>query len=100
MVPRGYTGITLFPFVFLKYQALKNNSTLINHEKIHWRQQLETLVLPFYLLYTIEFLIRLILYQNWKRAYKNISFEREAYLNDKNLEYLKTRAFWQFIAYI
>ena len=64
VVPKGYTGITIFPFIFLKYQALKGNKVLINHEKIHLRQQLELLIIPFFLVYGIEFLCRLTIYRN------------------------------------
>jgi hypothetical protein len=99
IVPKGYLGITLFPFVFLKSSDLKHRKFLINHENIHLRQQLELLVIPFYLIYLVEFFIRLIKYRNWKLAYKNISFEREAYKNEKNLSYLKSRSFWTFIKY-
>nr|WP_299227097.1 hypothetical protein [uncultured Psychroserpens sp.] len=100
IVPKGYIGITLFPFVFLKYRHLKKNALLINHEKIHLRQQLELLIILFYLWYTIEFLIRLIRYRNWYLAYKNLAFEREAYLKEKDLNYLKIRPFWSFIKYL
>lgn len=100
MVPKGYIGITIFPFVFLKSKALKLNATLINHEKIHLKQQLELLVFPFYVFYSIEFLVRLIHYKNWQIAYRNISFEREAYLNESNLDYLKQRSFWAFLKYL
>ncbi len=100
LVPKGYTGLTVFPFVFLKYNRLKNDEVLINHERIHLRQQLELLVLPFYVFYVVEFLIRLVQYRAWKKAYRNISFERESYLNEDNLNYLQTRKFWQFIKYI
>ncbi len=100
IVPKGYSGITLFPFVFLKSADLKHRETLINHEKIHLRQQLELLVIPFYVIYLIEFFIRLILYKNWSLAYENISFEREAYRNEHNISYLKRRPFWQFLKYI
>lgn len=100
MVPRGYLGITIFPFMFLKYKALKGNTVLVNHEKIHLRQQLEFLVIPFYIIYTLEFLIRLIQYRNWYLAYRNISFEREAYKNEKDLNYLKSRSFYNVINYI
>ena len=72
----------------------------MNHEKIHLRQQLELLILPFYIFYTIEFLVRLIQYKNWYLAYKNLSFEREAYYNEFNLNYLKQRRIWQFIKYL
>jgi hypothetical protein len=99
IVPKGYSGITLFPFVFLKSADLKHRETLINHEKIHLRQQLELLVIPFYVFYLIEFFIRLIQYKNWSLAYKNISFEREAYKNENDLNYLKSRSFWTFVKY-
>jgi len=100
MVPSGYTGLAIFPFVFLKNRELKMDKILINHEKIHLRQQLELLIILFYIVYLLEFLIRLIQYRNWKRAYKNISFEREAYSNEKDLNYLKSRSFWKFLKYL
>jgi len=100
LVPKGYLGITLFPFVFLRSFDLKKNKTLINHERIHLRQQLELLIFPFYLVYSLEFLIRYIQYKNWKKAYRNISFEREAFCNEHDMDYLKTRKFWQFLKYI
>ena len=99
LVPKGYAGITIFPFVFLKSKTLKDNIVLINHENIHLKQQLELLVIPFYILYVFEFIIRLIQYKNWHAAYKNISFEREAYCNERDLNYLKTRSFWRFTHY-
>ncbi len=86
--------------MFLKYKALKVDRVLVNHEKIHLRQQLELLIIPFFMLYSFEFLMRLIQYRNWKLAYKNISFEREAYTKEKDLEYLKTRPFMNFINFI
>jgi len=100
LVPKGYTGITVFPFVFVKHKDLKGDKVLINHESIHLKQQLELLVLPFYMFYFIEFVIRFIQYGNWYRAYRNISFEREAYINENNLDYLKTRSFWCFMKYV
>ena len=100
LVPRGYVGMTLYPFVFLKTEQLKTNKVLINHEKIHLRQQLELFVIPFYLFYVIEFLIRLIIYRHWNKAYRNISFERESYVNEMNLQYLKNRKIWAFLKYL
>lgn len=100
LVPKGFTGITVFPFVFLKFRHLKTDSILINHEKIHLKQQLEMLLLPFYIFYFIEFIIRLFQYKEWNKAYRNISFEREAYLNEGNLEYLKSRPIWTFLKYL
>ena len=98
-MPRGYIGITIFPFMFLKYSALKGNAVLINHEKIHLKQQLELLIIPFFIIYTVEFLIRLFQYKKWVLAYRNISFEREAYNNEKDFNYLETRGPFNFMKY-
>ena len=92
-------GITLFPFIILSEKLDRHNLVLLNHEKIHIRQQMEMLVLPFFLLYITEFLLGYIKYKNWHQAYKNISFEREAYANEKDLYYLKQRSFWKFLKY-
>jgi hypothetical protein len=73
---------------------------LLNHEKIHIKQQLELLVVFFFIWYGIEFLIRLVQYKNRREAYYNISFEREAYTKEKDLDYLKQRSFWSFLKYV
>lgn len=100
LIPKGYRGLTLFPFVIIRDFLDKENKVLLNHEKIHIRQQLELLILPFFLLYFLEYLIRLVQFRDKNKAYRNISFEREAYDNERNLDYLKTRSFWKFRNYI
>ena len=100
LIPKGYNGVTIYPFIFLKQKCFEHDKNLVNHEKIHLRQQLELLIIPFYLWYGIEFIIRIILYKNWFKAYKNISFEREAYKNEKDLNYLQSRSLWCFFNYI
>ena len=99
VVPKGYRSITIFPFIFLLHKGDRENRVLVQHEKIHIRQQLELLVLFFYVWYFVEFLIRYVQYKNWNRAYRNISLEREAYANEKDLYYLKKRPFWRFLKY-
>lgn len=97
---KNFRGLAIFPFIILKENSLKSNSTLINHEKIHIRQQLELLWVIFFVWYGIEFLVRLIQFKNTYEAYQNISFEKEAYQNDTNLNYLKQRKFWKFAQYL
>lgn len=92
------TGIALWPFVLLKSKT--PDKVIINHEKIHIRQQSELLVLFFYLWYIIEWLFKYIACRNFDIAYRNICFEREAFANENNLEYLKTRPFWAFLKYL
>lgn len=97
LIPKGFRGLTVFPFVFLLNKKDKVNTVLLNHEKIHIRQQVELLVVFFFIWYGIEFLVRMIQCKNRREAYYNISFEREAYANEKDLDYLKKRSFWSFL---
>lgn len=100
LIPKGYRGLTAFPFVFVKYRVDKENLVFINHEKIHLRQQLELLIFPFFIWYFLEYLVRLIQYKNADLAYRNISFEREAYAKEKDPYYLKQRSFMSFLKYV
>lgn len=99
IVPKGYAAIALFPFVIVANEKYRENKELLNHEGIHLRQQAELLVVFFYIWYGIEFLIRKNEYRDRSTAYRNISFEREAYANESNLNYLITRPFWNFRKY-
>ncbi|AVR45366.1 hypothetical protein C7S20_08835 [Christiangramia fulva] len=95
-----FKGISLWPFVIVGNKELKADRAFINHEKIHLRQQLELLVIFFYLWYVAEFLIRYIKCGNSLRAYRNISLEREAYRRENDLDYLKNRPFWAFLKFL
>lgn len=96
LVPKGYRAITLYPFIFVRNDNDKYDKELINHECIHLRQQKELLVLFFYVWYFLDFVIKYLRYRNWDKAYRNIIFEREAYNNQNNLDYLKVRGVWWF----
>jgi len=100
LTPRGFRGLTFYPFVFLADKDDKLNKVFINHERIHIRQQIELLILPFYLWYFSEYLFQLLQFRDRKKAYYSISFEREAYSNEKDLDYLKQRSFWRFLKFI
>jgi len=82
-------GITLWPFVILREKYKGRAKRIINHESIHIKQQEELLVIPFYILYVTEWFIKL--FFHGKDAYYNISFEREAYSNEYDFQYLKSR---------
>lgn len=99
LIPKNYSGLAIYPFIFLKHKSLKENDVLINHEKIHLRQQVELLLVFFYIWYVVEFLFHLIRFGNWNKAYHNISFEKEAYHNEGNPNYLLDRKFWAFLNY-
>lgn len=77
------------------------NEIDVTHEFIHIKQCRELWYIGFYLWYIFEFLIRFFAYGlNPRKAYKNISFELEAYDNDDYQEYLETRKKFNFIKYL
>lgn len=93
-------GMALYPFILLKREAYKSDKFLINHEKIHLRQQLELLIVFFYLLYALNYLVNLCFYRSRHKAYRQIVFEKEAYNHDSDLNYLKNRPFWNWLRYL
>ncbi len=91
LAPGGHViAITLFGLVLTR-NSKRIDKYVLNHELIHCQQQLEWLYLPFFILYVAEWLWYLIKYRNSDKAYRSISFEREAYSNEKNLNYLRHR---------
>lgn len=95
----GYKCINLFGILFVKNNA-KIDDVTINHEAIHTAQIRELLYIFFYMLYVIEWFARLIQFRNGYMAYRNTSFEREAYQNEGDLHYLKSRRFFNFLKYL
>ena len=89
-------GITLWPFIIVK----EKNEGIIRHERIHIKQQAEMLVIFFYLWYGIEYLIHFTRYKKFEVSYSNISFEKEAYSNEKNPEYINNRKMYSWTKYL
>lgn len=90
-IGENFGAINLFGILFIK-KDMKVSNKVLNHEKIHSAQMKELIYIPFYFLYVVEWLIRLIIHRgNSYKAYLNISFEKEAYENEKNESYLSTR---------
>jgi hypothetical protein len=90
-------SITLWPIVFLRDKKHLDDPILINHEKIHLRQQLELLIFIFYLWYGIEYLVYRFKGMSAKSAYRNIRFEKEAYQYEENPDYLKSRKWFAYV---
>lgn len=93
------SAIALYPFILLSDKAQLMDENTINHEKIHLRQQIELLIVGFYLLYAMEYL-----YGRWNgkshyQAYRRISFEKEAYSNEKNHNYIQQKKYLSFRQY-
>ncbi len=100
LIRKGFNGIALWPFVILRKKELKKDLRILNHERIHLRQQAELLIVFFYLWYILEFFVRWFQYKNRHTAYRNISFEREAYANEKDFGYCNKNSFWSFLKYL
>lgn len=47
---KGYAAMTVFPFIFARKKYKPLGKTTINHESIHLKQQIELLILPFFLM--------------------------------------------------
>lgn len=100
--------MNLFSWIFFRRDRWERKSewqraVILNHEYIHTAQMedfarwlsfckpLQHLVggIIFYIIYFLEWVYRLIFHT--PTAYRGISFEREAYAHQSDLEYLKTR---------
>lgn len=93
-------AMALFPFILVKDKSYAKDKYLMHHERIHLKQQVELFILPFYIWYGFEYLVRRVQFRSHYIAYRHISFEREAYANEKNLNYLRERKFWSFLKYL
>ncbi len=98
-IPFGkrFYAINLFGVLFAKGPC---DETVVNHERIHTAQMKELAYVFFYLVYAIEWAWRIVQYRSYYTAYRNISFEREAYTNQHNLAYLSCRHHFRFVHYI
>ena len=93
---KGFTAINLLGVLFV-HPGVYLSHEMMNHERIHSAQQREMLFVFFYLAYLMEWLVRLPMRGN---AYRNISFEREAYANQRNLHYLEERRYYAWRHYM
>lgn len=75
---KRFSAITLGPVgVFVNPERI-NSKVIINHERIHWEQQRKHWYLFFYLRYFVEWIFK---------GYRNISYEKEAYANERDFDY-------------
>ncbi len=96
--PRRFHAITLFPFVFYNGQPL--NGREVRHETVHLWQQAALLLVGFYVLYFVFWLIGLLRYRNSDRAYREIPFERSAYILESESDVSLARQSYHWITCI
>ncbi len=92
----GYNAINLLG-VLVVHPGVRLTRKLLNHELIHTAQMRELGYLPFYLLYLVEWMVRLTMRGN---AYASVSFEREAYAHQGEPDYLKHRRHYAWRGYL
>lgn len=97
----GFRAINLFGVLFVKGNSYISQQT-INHESIHTAQMKELAYIGFYLWYVIEWIVRVLITKDRlsHRAYRNISFEREAYSRQSDTSYLTYRMRYAWIRHI
>lgn len=117
----GFVALTVWPYVFVRRsEEGKYDSVAENHEHIHSEQQQEMLgagaltgglliiltgslwwllLVPVYFWwYLIEYALRSMF--GTGNAYRNISFEREAYANEKDFDYNRNRSPFAWLKYM
>ena len=82
-------AITLYPLIILN--EVCDHPVIINHEKIHLRQQRELWIIPFYVLYILYWLRGKVQGMTNQNAYMSIPFEKEAYKFQDDFDYLSNR---------
>ena len=97
VAPINIWAISLGLFVFCRGEMSEETK---NHETIHYRQWVELLFVGFLILYPLFWIVGLIKYRNGAHAYRMIPFEREAYENDQNLNYLDNRKLYSWVKYV
>lgn len=92
----SFWAINIFGIIFCRVDKGRLPEVVKNHEYIHTLQQREMLYIGFYICYVAEWLYRLIATRNFMKAYYSISFEREAYAyqNDLDYKYKRKRFAW------
>ena len=93
---RGFSAINLLGILFV-HPGVYLSQELVNHERIHTAQILEMGIIGFYVWYVVEWMVRLLRRGN---ACRKISFEREAYDNQRDLDYLQHRRHYAWRKYL
>ena len=94
-----YHGFAFFIFIFY-WKGVTDKQIILNHELIHFWQQVELLFIFHWLLYTGFYLIARLKGKKHDEAYMNIPFEKEAYAFEKNYNYISQRKAFTWIQFI
>ena len=93
---KGFSAINVMGVLFVR-PGVYLSDRLVRHERIHTAQMRELAFVFFYVIYLVEWLVRLM---GRGSAYRNISFEREAYDNEHDEDYLNNRRHFAWLRYL
>lgn len=93
LLGKNFYAINLFGLI-ITFDDLSEEE--LNHELIHTAQARELFYIPFYIWYILEWVILVIRYKDKMKAYYKVRFEREAYLHQKDLKYLRNRKHYHY----
>ena len=96
---RYYSGFSFFIFIFI-WKGACEKEILINHELIHFYQQVEMLFVFHWLLYLLFYLIARVKRKDHDTAYYNIPFEKEAYTFEHDLHYIRRRKLFAWVKFL
>lgn len=88
---KGFAAINICGILFVRNK--QTSEILLQHEEIHTKQMRELLYLFFYIAYLLEWVFRFLFTKDRfsHKAYRNISFEKEAYSHQSEKGYLEKR---------
>jgi len=70
----------IYPYIFVSgSKKMASKYKILEHEMVHIKQIEKEGYLKFYVKYCFEFIINFFKYFSFKKAYLNISYEKEAY---------------------
>ena len=89
LFPREIEAVTIFNHVFLRHEEHRTHRFILNHERIHVCQMKRDGYVFFYLKYFLEYIKNRFKGMGHWRAYRQISYEVEAYSHQTDLGYLR-----------
>lgn len=102
-IPRkGFTAMTIWPYIIVRYDRKdKFTAKIERHETTHALQQKEMLLVFFFILYGLEWVLKLPFCKfDTERAYMSISFEQEAYEHQEEVYYNEVRRHYAWAKYV
>ena len=121
LMGKRYKGAAFFMFNLVDKKTVTKK--LIHHESIHYNQLNEIVflsliayivtsnlidvqwwwsiiaIMSWHILYVTNWVVNLFVYRDRRKAYREVLFEREAYDNDQDLDYLGQRGYFAWLKF-